>query len=201
MAGPTIVTDTPGLSVGDFIAIVQDRGANQVTGMGKINAVGVGTVTVDELEDNGTAPTIDGTNDYVYELTGYSVDFGELDITSIHTSVIGFNITADVDNGYSVMVYDDGDLRDGLKVIQDVIDGAVTAASEEYGGRSSDTSIASSTFDTQDTAFTTSFQTIADETSSVFESRHFVTLKAAKTTYTVTGSYTHTLSFVVSGNF
>src|SRR3989338_8111501 len=67
LAGTTIVTDTTGLSVGDFIAIVQDRGPNQVAGMGKINAVGVGTVTVDELEDNGTAPTIDGTNDYVYE--------------------------------------------------------------------------------------------------------------------------------------
>lgn len=200
-AGNVISTDTGGLSVGDFIALVQDRGASQISAIGQIVSIGVGSITVDELKDGGVAPVIDGTNDYVYRLVGITGNFGTLETTSVSTSIIGMNVSADVDSGYSVQVFDDGDLRDGTNAINDVVDGTVTAGSEEYGGRSSDTTLSGSTFDTADTAFLVTAQDVADVSDAVFESRNFVTLKASKTGSTPNGSYAHQLSFVVSGNY
>ena len=114
---------------------------------------------------------------------------------------MGFEVTAETDNGYVVQVFDDGNLRDGANDIDDVADGTVTAGAEEYGGRSSDTSLADSTFDSADTGFTTSFTNVATESSASFASRNFVTIKAAMSSASSNGSYAHTLSFIASGNF
>jgi hypothetical protein len=196
------VASTSGFSVGDFIALIQDKGSSQVSAVGQITSIGGSTLTVDALQDGGTAPTIDGTNDYVYRLSGASVGLGTLNKLVMATATIGFNVTADVDDGYTIQVYDDGNLRTSAQDINDVTDGAVTIGGEEYGGRSSDTSVSGSTFDTQDTAFTTSFQPLVEETQGGFERRSFVTLKAAVTPETPqNNTYSHVLSFVMSGNF
>jgi hypothetical protein len=201
LSGQTITTSTTGLSVGNFVALIQDRGAAQVSAVGKIISIGAGTITLDELKDGGTAPVIDGTNDFVVVLSSTSAALGALSSSSVTTSIIGMDVTAEVDGGYTVQVADDGDLRSGANVIANVSDGSVTAGSEEYGGRSSDTSIAASTFDTQDTAFSTSFQDIADRSGPSFASRDFLTLKASISPTTVNGSYAQTLSIIVSGNY
>lgn len=202
LASTTItVASTAGYAVGDFIVLIQDEGASQVSAVGKITSIGAGTLTVDELKDGGVAPVIDGTNDFVYELSSVAVNLDDLDAASVNTAIVGFNVSIDVDGGYSVQVLDDGNLRDGANDIDDVADGTVTAGAEEYGGRSSDTSLSGSTFDTSDTAFTTSFQDVADEGDVSFESRNFVTLKASIDGATSSGSYAHIINFVVSGNY
>ncbi len=197
----TITCDTTGLAVGDFVALVQDKGSGQVSGIGQIESVGVGTITVDVLTDGGTAPVIDGTNDFVYELVGTSAALGTLDNTVLSTAIVAFDVTVDVEGGYVVQAFDDGNLRSGANDVNDVADGAVTVGAEEYGGRSSDTTLASSTFDTADSAFTTAFQDVADEAAVSFESRNFVTLKASINGSTQDGSYAQALSFIVSGNY
>lgn len=201
LVGTTVTTGTAGLAVGDFILLVQDKGASQVSAVGRISSIGVGTITLDELKDGGTAPTIDGTNDFVYELTSGTAALGTLDVAAVNTSVVAFDVTAEVDAGYTLQAMDDGNLRNGASDINDVTDGAVTAGSEEYGGRSSDTSLAGSTFDTADTAFTTSFQDVADRSAAAFESRDFVTLKASMTGSTDNLAYANVTSFVISGNY
>lgn len=199
--GTTITTDTAGLSSGDYVALVQNLGASQVTAIGRIASVGVGTITVDSLSDGGVAPVIDGTNDYLYKLAGSTLDLDELDPAQVNTGIVGFEVSADLENGYVVQVLEDGNLRDGAETINDVADGTVSVGSEEYGGRSSDTTLSGSTFDTSDTAFTSSFQDVADTANSAFISRNFLTLKASISGTTVDGTYGHTLTLIVSGNF
>lgn len=202
LVGTTVaVASVVGFAIGDFIAVVQDKGALQVAAIGKITSTGVGTLTVDVLTNGGLAPSVDGTNDFVYKLSGATADLGSLSSTTVSTEIIGFNTTADVDNGYTIQALYDGKLRSGASDVNDVADGSVTAGSEEYGARSSDTSVANSTFDTADTAFAASFQPVVEVGSNSFNSRSFVTLKAAMALSTPNAIYGNVLNFVVSGNF
>ncbi|KKR66801.1 MAG: hypothetical protein UU08_C0033G0005 [Candidatus Uhrbacteria bacterium GW2011_GWE2_40_58] len=200
-SGTTVTTNTTSLSVGDHVAIIQDLGENQISAIGKIASIGIGQIVLDEIKTAGTTPVIDGSNDVLYRLSGSSGSLGTLSSTSVETAIIGFSVTADLMNGYVVKVFDDGNFRFGSYDIDDVLDGQVTAGSEEYGGRSSDVTLANSTFDTQDTAFTTSLQDVVTSSSFAYEERNFVTVKAAMSTSTVAGSYAHQLGFVISGNF
>lgn len=202
LTGDTVtVNSVSGFSVDDYLLLIQDLGENQISAIGKITAVGVDTITIDEWKNAGVAPVIDETNDYVYELNGTSANLGTLDKSQINTATIGFEVTIDNESGYSVQIFEDSDLHSGANTIPDVVDGAVTIGSEEYGGRSSDITLADSTFDTIDTAFTSDFQNIATESASKFYNRNFVTLKASRANDSELGTYTQTLTLIVSGNF
>lgn len=200
-AGTTITASTAGISVGDFILLIQDEGISQVEGMGEVISIGIGTITVDVLKDAGSAPVVDGTNDALYVMSASSVALGELDPAVFSSGTVGFNVNADIDSGYTVQVIEDGQLRDGAETIDDVADGTVSIGAEEYGASSSDVTLSGSTFDTADTGFTTSFQDIADESAISFESRNFVELKASIDGGTNDGDYAHTLTFIISGNY
>jgi hypothetical protein len=180
--------------------LVQDQGASQVAAMGRIISIGSGSVTVDVWKDGGVAPIIDGTGDYIFPLTGTNVSLGQLS-TTVRTSIIGFEVGVDNDDGYAVQIFEDGNLRSGSDAIDDVLDGHVTTAFEEYGARSSDTTISSSTFDTADTAITTTPTDVATESVGISQSRNFLTLKVAIHSSTSPGVYSQVLSIIVSGNF
>ncbi len=201
LSGTTITTSVSGISVGNYVALIQDRGVNQVGAIGKVTSVGASTITVDSLTNGGTAPSIDGSNDYVYQLDASSIAFGELSSSSVSTAIIGIEVNVENDNGYVVQLFEDGDLRSGGNAITDVSDGAVSSGATEYGARSSDTTLASSDFDSADAAITTTYQDIATESSASFSSRNFLTLKAAVADGATAGSYSQTLSFIASGNF
>lgn len=151
---------------------------------------------------NGT-PTIDGTNDKIYKYSpGSSASFGELSDVAVSTTTIAFRAVSELPNGYTVKMRSDGDLTNGSHTIPGVADGAVTAGSEEYGARSSDNTIANSTFDTQDTAITTDFQDIASQSGwNSMSQDYYLTLKASKAATTPSGTYAQTLTFIASGNF
>ena len=201
LSGTTVTSDTTGISVNDYIVVIQDLGTSNIAAIGKVSSIGAGTITVDEFKNGGTTPTVDGTNDYVYLLSGAAIAFGDFSSSSIASAVIGWEVTVDNENGYVVQVVEDGDLRSGSDDINDVTDGTVTNGSEEYGARSSDTTIAGSTFDTADTGITTSFQNIATESTFAFESRNFLTLKTSISSSSNAGSYAHSVSVIASGNF
>jgi hypothetical protein len=201
LSGTTVTADETGLSVGDFVAVIQDQGSAQVTAIGKVASTGSGSITVDFWKNNGTQPTIDGTNDYVYTLSGTTIAFGNLSTSSVGTAVIMMEVSIENDSGYVVQIFEDGEFRNGSDVISDVSDGTVSSGEEEYGARSSDTDISTSTFDTADTAISGTYQDIATESSSILQSRNFLTLKAGISSSTDSGSYGHTLSIIASGNF
>jgi hypothetical protein len=200
LSGLVVTTNPIGFSIGDYVVVIQDRGASQVSGMGKIASVGVSTITLDRLSTDGTTPVIDGTSDYVYKLTGSAISLGTITNSAVQTAIIGLDVTADLPSGYTLQIKEDGALRSGAYDIDDVVDGTVTAGSEEYGARSSDTSLAT-TFDTQDAGITTTFQEIVSSSSRKFYERNFVTLKASASGSSYSGSYSQTLSIILSGNF
>lgn len=201
VSGNTITCSPVNFDVGDMIALVQDVGASQVSALGQVASLGANSITVDSFKNGATAPTIDGTNDVVYLLSGSSADLDTLDASSVSTSIIGMEVSSDVDRGYVVQVRADGSLRADGSAIDGVSDGTVTAGSEEYGGRSSDTSLSNSTFDSTDTAFTTTFQDIADASSAKLDDRNFLTLKGSVSSSTSNGAYAQVLTLIVSGNF
>jgi hypothetical protein len=195
------MTSTSGISVGDYIMLVQDVSSGHVSAVGKVTAVVANTsVTVDELTDGGSAPVIDGSGDYMYEMNASSLTFDTLTPAVTRHIAIGMEVTADIENGYTVQMMDSGDIAKSGVSIPDVTDGSVTAGTSEYGARSSDTTITATTFDTEDTAITSAFQDVVTESSAKFEDKNFITLKVATETYTA-GTYTHTISIVASGNF
>ncbi len=202
-SGLTISTaSTSGLSVGEYIVLVQDQGQVQISAVGKITSISSGvSVTVDAWADGGVLPTIDGTNDFFSPLDGSSIAFGNLSASSVSTAVIAYEVSAELDNGYSVQLLEGANLTSGSNDVNSVADGTVTAGSEEYGAQSSDTTIATSTFDTQDTAITTSFQDVTTESTTKFNDRHFVTFKASMSSGSAGGTYSQTLTLIASGNF
>ncbi|MBI4435252.1 hypothetical protein HY630_01130 [Candidatus Uhrbacteria bacterium] len=201
LSGLTVTASTSGLSVNDLIAVVQDVGASQVAAVGRVASLGSGTITVDVWKNGGTVPTVDGTNDYVYPITSTSVAIGDLSASSVATTLVAFEVNAANDNGYVIQIFEDGNLRSGSSDINDVSDGTVTAGAEEYGARSSDTSLSSSTFDTADTALTTTASDVATESGVIFESRNFITLKASMAAASAGGDYSHLVSLIASGNY
>jgi hypothetical protein len=189
------------LSIGDYIVLIQDEGATQVAAVGKITAVGVADVTVSGWTNGGVAPVINGVGDYVYELTGSTASLGELDPSVVSTAIVMAEVSADLDTGYVVQVLQDGPLTAGAATISPVGDGTVSAGSEEYGARSSDTSVDDSSFDTADTAFLTTYQPVTEKTAGAMNDRSFLTLKASISPLTDDGTYQQTLSYIVSGRF
>lgn len=203
LSGNTVtVGSVSGLGVGDYIFLVQDQGVAQVAAIGRIASLGASTLTVDAFTNGGTAPTIDGSGDYVYEMnSGETPSFGNISTAVVSTTAFGWEVTSISQNGHAVYVFDDGNLRTTNAEIDDVADGAVTGGSEEYGARSSDTSLMGSTFDTVDSAITTVAQMIGTESSDVYENRGFLILKLGVSNDTPSGTYTAATTVIATGNF
>jgi len=200
LIGTTISCVADDFTAGDMIALVQDRGEAQVAAIGQIVSVGPASFVVDQLKDGGVSPAIDGVNDFVYLLDGSSADLGTLTSLSVQTAIVGMEVTTDA-GGYVVQVSADGDLRAGTSSLSAVADGAITAGSEEYGGRSSDVSLIGSTFDSADTAFSTGYQDVADSSVAIYNERNFLTLKGSIDGGTQNGSYVQELTLIVSGTY
>lgn len=202
LTGTTVsMSSTSGLSVNNYIAIVQNRGNDQVVGFGRIQSVAAGSIVLDRLTTNGTTPTINGSDDYLYLMNGNSLTLTSPSAQDIGFGVVAFEVTVDNDNGYVVQVLEDGNLRNGSDAIDDVADGSVTALAEEFGARSSDTSIVNSSFDTQDSAITSTAQDIATSTTFAFNARNFLQFKLSASTGTTPLVYSNTITFIASGNF
>lgn len=202
LASTTVsMSSTSGLSVNNYITIVQNRGNDQVVGFGRIQSVAAGSVVLDRLTTNGTTLTINGSDDYLYLMDGNSLTLTSPSAQDTGFGVIAFEVTVDNDNGYVVQVIEDGNLRNGAESIDDVADGTVTALAEEFGARSSDTSIANSSFDTQDSAITSTAQDVATSSSFAFDERSFLQFKLSASTGTSALVYSNTITFIASGNF
>jgi hypothetical protein len=200
LSGTTVtIASTSGYAADDMVVIIQDEGSGQSAAVGKVNSVGAGTLVLDVL--SGDSLTIDGTNDVVYQLDATSLSFGSLSSSAVSTAIVAWEATGDVDSGYDVYLVEDQAMTDGVNSIADVSDGTVTAGSSEYGARASDTTIASSTFDTEDTAITSTLTAVGTQATTTFTSRDFLTLKMAISSSQPDGGYSHTLTLLYVGNY
>lgn len=198
----TTVTVTTALdfAANDYIILVQDAGATQVSAMGKVISTTAVTITVDVWTTNGVMPVIDGAGDLVYKLDGAAIGLGTLTPASVSTAVVGWEISADIGQGYGIYIFEDANPMSGLTSFTDVADGAVSAGNTEFGARSSDGTL-SSTFDTQDTAITSVPQIVASRSDNAFESRDFLTVKASVANDFTGGAYTGSFTFVLTGDY
>lgn len=197
------VTTTSGFAVDDVVLVIQDEGSSQTTLMAQVSALQPSPPGLILRSDHvGSLPTIDGVSDYVYRMSSTAtINFGTLSTSSVATHTIGWMATADVTQGYATYLFSDGVLHSGSDVIPDVSDGTVSAGSNEYGGRSSDSSLTTSTFDTADTAISTSPALIGSVGDNTFESLGFVTLKIAVDGTQPAGSYSQTLTAIFVGDY
>lgn len=187
-------------SVGDLVVLVEDVTSTHLSAIGKVTAVAANVVTVDELVSSGT-PSIDGSDDVLYVASSSSLAYGTLSTTALTHRVVVWEVDSDIQNGFNIYVSEDGNLRNGENDIDDVSDGSVTAGTEEYGARSSDTSLANSTFDTEDTAITTTPQQIASVTGAAFDSKGLLDIKVAANELSVSGSYANNLYIIAAPTY
>ena len=197
------VTSVAGFSVGDKVLLVGDEGDSQKSAIGQISSVGASDITVDAWVNSGVMPTIDGSSDYLYSMTSPTLSFNTLSSTTMTTGAFGWEVTADLPSGYSVYLFEDHDLQTSGagSVITDVADGTVSIGATEYGARSSDTTLSGSTFDTQDTAITSTWQQVGSRSGVAWDARDFVTLRTTITGAVTSGTYSQTLTLVYVGDY
>lgn len=68
-----------------------------------------------------------------FELSDNSINLGQLSTGNVATATLGLSLQTDSFTGFSLSLSEDGNLRSGANDIDDVGDGAVSAGSEEYG--------------------------------------------------------------------
>ena len=196
------VASVSGYSVGDMVLMVENEGESQVAAMGKITAISDPDpdITVDEWRYSTALPSVGGVDDYLYNLNATATTMPEPTASTLATTVIGWEVSADISDGFSVYVYENQNLTNGTDTINDVTDGAVTVGSREYGARSSDTTLTSD-FDTQDVGITSNLQQVGSRTSNSFETRDFITLKASANGFESSGTYSHTITILYVGDY
>lgn len=201
-AGNTVsVSSTASFSTGDFIGVVENPGASELIAIGKITSIIGSVITVDAWDGNPSALSASpsGGDDFVYRLNGTAAQLGTLTATAVATSLTHTSVLSDVQNGYTVYVSSDGNLRTGATSITNVSDGAVTLGSEEYGARVFGTK---ATGTGSDFAFS-STTTRAIQTSATFSNDNRIGLiyKASITGSTTAGSYSQLVTYTLTANF
>ncbi|MEK7516003.1 MAG: hypothetical protein AAB562_00220 [Patescibacteria group bacterium] len=136
---------------------------------------------------------------FTFSISTSAVSLGALTTTAVASGSATLTTSTSADQGYSTTIAEDGNLRNGSHDINDVTDGSVTAGVEEYGIRTSGTN---GQFNSTDTAITSSPKIIAAYTDFIASDATTVTFKAAIAITTgAEGTYSHTVTFVSTGNF
>jgi len=201
LSSTDITVDSVGyFSVGDLVVLVQDVTSTHLAAVGKITGIAANVITVDSLTSSGS-PSIDGSDDVLYRASASSLAYSTLSLTAITHRVVVWEVDSDIQNGFNIYVSEDGNLRNDATDIDDVSDGSVTAGSEEHGARSSDTSLANSTFDTEDTAITTAPQQVGSVTGTAFDSKGLLDIKVAADSFSASGSYANNLYIIAAPTY
>lgn len=194
------VTSVDGYSVGDYITVIEDMGASQLVAIGKITNIAGNVLTVDKWDgDNAVmlAGPMVGGNDWVYRLAGNSVDLGLLRTTTVNTAVSRVETHTNARNGYTVSITENHDLSYGPYAINDIVDGAVSAGSEEYGIET----VGDNASGTGDFLINSIGQSIQVSGSEADHERLGIIFKAAIDGNTEGGGLSHTVSFYVTPHF
>lgn len=123
-------------------------------------------------------------------------NLGTLSLTDISSTTVSSTISTDSSTGYSLTFDEDGDLRDGAATINDVLDGEVTAGSEEYGIR---TIGGGGAHALTDVAIVNGLE-VASSNGVVSNEETGIQFRAAIGGSTLAGSYAHTITVTLSAN-
>lgn len=131
-------------------------------------------------------------------LSESSISLGNLSATAVASGSETITVSTNSPTGYAVTILEDGNLRSGADDINDVADGSVTAGSEEYGLI---TSGVAGQMNSVDTAITGVAQNVAASSTPVLAEQTTLTYKAAVSSATVSGYYSHQVTFTTTVNY
>lgn len=197
-----VVSNIGSFAVGDLIAVVENEGLSQQVVVGRIFAINGLTITVDQWDGatSSVTATPAGGDDSVYRLEGSIANLSILSPALGKTSVTALSVSSNAENGYHVSVYDDGNLRYGaLAYIANVSDGTVTIGSEEYGAQMFGITASSTGSDFGFSSSTA--RVIQENTVETLLDRVVLVYKAAISSATAAGNYTHEVYYEVTANY
>lgn len=135
-------------------------------------------------------------NSVTLSLGAETVSLGALSTSAVASSALTATVSTESETGYTLSVSEDGNLRVGSEEINDVADGAVSAGAEEYGIRTSGTN---GLLNSVDTAISNNLN-IGSSLASVSGDIITINFKAAISSATVFGSYSHIITFTLTAN-
>ena len=194
------VVDASGFALDDYIGVVENWGADQEVAVGKIQEINLNVITVDAWEgDNATMETIDGTSDFVYNMSTNIVPLGTLSVSAVNSGISMFEVTTNATSGYTVQIREDNNLAQETvsNDIDDVVDGAVSSGSEEYGIET----IGQDAQGVGDWAITGVAQNVALNGAEVTARRTITSYKASIDASTAAGFYQHKAIYTCTGTF
>ncbi|KKL68980.1 hypothetical protein LCGC14_2119540 [marine sediment metagenome] len=138
-----------------------------------------------------------------FTINDTAVDLGALDTASVSTDTTNFDVTTNASSGYTVTITEDGNLRDGGNDVNDVGDGTVTAASEEYGVSTDETDSVdiALTSGNNATAIDATNKSAATQSGPISSDNTVLTFHASISLTTNPGNYAHTTTMIATGNF
>lgn len=137
-----------------------------------------------------------------FTLNDLVVNLPTLTVGSVSTDTTSFTINTNSTNGYVVTLNEDGNLRSGVNDINDVVDGVVTAGSEEYGVSTSKSGqIITQTSGNNATAVDGANKTCASASGPASSDTTTLTLHAAIAGSTPSGNYSHIVTVIATANF
>ncbi len=139
-------------------------------------------------------------------LSGNTISLGTLSTLSVASGTVTATVTTNATTGYTSTIIADGALRRSTGDAMINTDGGIVAGDGEYGFT---TSGADGQFNSSDTCIpysgastcTTSAKTYATNTGVVSGRATTITLKAATSTTTPSGSYSQTITLITTGTF
>lgn len=187
---------------GDQVVLVNTSGiASGNTDI--IETVDNASFTVSGMSGGGTYRLRGGFSDLEITSVGLSVNdatvsLGTLSQAAVSESGVTLTLSTDSATGYQVVVSEDHDLRtDSLVVLDDVLDGAVTAGQEEYGIR---TTGDDGQYNNADQRLTTAGGTLAYSQEKVSGEQVVVLFRASVGSESRAGNYSHNVTFTMTAN-
>jgi len=201
LASKTVtVSDASSFSVGSRIGVVEDRGLTQSFIVGQVTQVNGLILTVDNWD--GMTGVISespvGGNDFVYRMDGSDVQFGTLTYVVGVNRIVQTEVVTNASGGYTLQSYSDGYLRDTDLIIAEVSDGSVSGDIEEYGAQVYGSKAAGTG---TDFAVSTTHRTVQSSATSATADRIGMAYKINIISATYPGSYSQTVTYLLTANF
>ena len=196
------VSSAAGFAVGDLVAITENQGLTQFIAIGRITTIGGNLITVDRFDgDTGSISLVSaGGDDFVYRLSATSLALGAVTVATAAVGVVGTSVVTSVPTGYSLYVHGNHLLQNGVETIDEVLDGAVTIGSEEFGASVTGPGAINSGTDLGVTTTLRLVQTNGTATGGEGDKLGF-TYKLTVSATTVPGAYTQNTYYTLVANY
>lgn len=193
------VASAASYAIGNYISVIENKGASQMVAIGKITNIAGNVINVDKWDgDNAAMSAVPaGGDDWAYKQNTHEASLGMLTTSIVGTAVSMAEVTTNAENGYTVSARENHDLQYGPFTIGDVTDGTVTAGSEEYGMETTGTYASG----TNDFLINSTGQSVQVRDRAGTDDRIAIIYKAAISSSTEGGGYSHTVSYYLTANF